>query len=103
MKLVRDRIPEICRENGQEPVTHIAGVREYRRRLRQKLTEEVREFLEADDRTAPEELADVLEVVYALARNLDVTAAQLEEIRRAKAMERGGFSRGIVWEGNLER
>jgi len=103
MKLVRDRIPEICRENGQEPVTHIADSAEYRRRLRQKLTEEVGEFLQADDRTAPEELADVLEVVYTLALGLGVSASELEELRRAKAMERGGFSRGIVWEGNRER
>ncbi|MFF3691071.1 nucleoside triphosphate pyrophosphohydrolase [Streptomyces sp. NPDC002187] len=64
-KLVRDRIPQIIREDGAEPVTYTAGREEYRGRLRDKLGEEVAEFLEADEDSAPEELADVLEVARA--------------------------------------
>ncbi|MEV7203549.1 nucleoside triphosphate pyrophosphohydrolase [Streptomyces griseoluteus] len=99
-KLVRDRIPQIIREDGAEPVTYIAGSEEYRNRLRDKLGEEVREFLEAEDAKAPEELADVLEVVHALAADLGVEAGQLEKIREAKASERGGFVDRIIWTGN---
>ncbi|MFF3358150.1 hypothetical protein ACFYWN_37320 [Streptomyces sp. NPDC002917] len=99
-KLVRDRIPQIIREDGAEPVTYIAGPEEYRNRLRDKLGEEVAEFLEADDSEAPEELADVLEVVQALAAVLGVDVGQLEKIREAKASERGGFADQIVWTGN---
>ncbi|WP_323372132.1 nucleoside triphosphate pyrophosphohydrolase [Streptomyces katsurahamanus] len=99
-KLVRDRVPQIIREDGAEPVTYIAGPEEYRNRLREKLGEEVAEFLEADDSTAPEELADVLEVVQALAAVLGIDAGQLEKIREAKASERGGFADRIVWTGN---
>ncbi|MGW7304008.1 nucleoside triphosphate pyrophosphohydrolase [Streptomyces sp. NPDC054835] len=43
-KLVRDRIPQIIRNDGAEPVTYIAGLEEYRARLREKLGEEVAEF-----------------------------------------------------------
>ncbi|MFD8263597.1 hypothetical protein ACFV19_32960 [Streptomyces griseoluteus] len=99
-KLVRDRIPQIIREDGAEPVTYIAGSEEYRNRLRDKLGEEVCEFLEAEDAKAPEELADVLEVVHALAADLGVEAGQLEKIREAKASERGGFADRIIWTGN---
>jgi len=99
-KLVRDRIPQIIRGDGAEPVTYTAGPEEYRGRLRDKLGEEVAEFLASDERSAPEELADVLEVVRALAADLGLDADQLEKIREAKASERGGFADRTVWTGN---
>ncbi|MEU6487302.1 nucleoside triphosphate pyrophosphohydrolase [Streptomyces sp. NPDC046887] len=99
-KLVRDRIPQIIRGHGAEPLTYTAAPEEYRNRLRDKLGEEVAEFLKADDAEAPEELADVLEVVRALAADLGIDTEQLEKIREAKASARGGFAERIVWTGN---
>jgi predicted house-cleaning noncanonical NTP pyrophosphatase (MazG superfamily) len=99
-KLVRDGIPEIIRRDGAEPVTYAAEPEEYRRRLREKLREEVAEFLDADEGTAVEELADVLEVVRALAVDLGAGIEGLEKARRAKAEARGGFAGRIVWTGN---
>lgn len=98
-KLVRDRIPEIIRAGGSEPVTYQAEPAEYRRRLREKLLEEVDEFLNADDTTAVEELADVLEVVYALASDLGTAKDHLETTRAAKATERGTFANRTIWTG----
>ena len=98
-KLVRDRIPEIIRATGAEPITYRAEPDEYRLRLREKLAEEVGEFLAADDENAIEELADVLEVVYALAADLGTDKAQLEQVREDKASQRGGFAERIVWTG----
>ncbi len=98
-KLVRDRIPEIIRAGGSEPVTYQADPVEFRRRLRDKLLEEVDEFLEADDATAVEELADILEVVYALAADLGTTKDALETTRSAKAGERGAFTDRTIWTG----
>lgn len=98
-KLVRDRIPEIIRANGEEPVTYQADAVEYRTRLRAKLLEEVDEFLTADGGAAVEELADILEVVYALAADLGTTEAALAAVRSAKALERGGFAQRVVWSG----
>ncbi|MBT7706701.1 nucleoside triphosphate pyrophosphohydrolase [archaeon] len=60
-KLVRDKIPEIIAGNGDTAATHIATDEEYRGKLREKLQEEVNEFLEELDNG---ELADILEVVY---------------------------------------
>lgn len=100
-KLVRDRIPDIIRADGAEPDVYVADPVEYRQRLRAKLAEEVAEFMEADDTDAPEELADILEVAFALAADLGVDADRLEKIRAAKAEQRGAFSERIVWTGNL--
>jgi len=98
-KLVRDRIPELIRATGEEPITYRAEPDEYRLRLREKLAEEVDEFLAADDENAIEELADVLEVVYALAADLGTDNAQLERVREDKASQRGAFVERIVWTG----
>ncbi|WP_234319432.1 nucleoside triphosphate pyrophosphohydrolase [Streptomyces sp. NRRL S-237] len=99
-KLVRDRIPQIIRADGAEPEVYVADPAEYRERLRAKLAEEVAEYMEADETDAPEELADVLEVAFALAADLGVDPTQLEKIRASKAEQRGGFSERIVWTGN---
>jgi predicted house-cleaning noncanonical NTP pyrophosphatase (MazG superfamily) len=97
-KLVRDKIPQIIRGKGLEPVIYAAGPDEYAARLRDKLTEEVAEFLASD--SDPEELADVLEVVYALAALAGTEPQQLEKLRAAKADERGAFADRIIWSGN---
>jgi predicted house-cleaning noncanonical NTP pyrophosphatase (MazG superfamily) len=98
-KLVRDRIPDLVRANGEVPVTYQADPAEYRRRLREKLLEEVDEFLNADPTGAVEELADVLEVVYALAADLGTDQPALDQVRHTKATERGAFVDRIVWQG----
>ncbi len=64
-KLVRDKIPQIIRSKGLEPLIYAADSDEYDTRLRDKLREEVEEFIASDSDL--EELADVLEVVYVLA------------------------------------
>jgi predicted house-cleaning noncanonical NTP pyrophosphatase (MazG superfamily) len=94
-KLVRDKIPEIIRKDGKTPVVHKADEAEYEAKLKKKLEEEVAEFL---DKASGEELADVMEVVYALAEMLGVSIERLEEIRKNKAEKRGGFNERIVLE-----
>jgi predicted house-cleaning noncanonical NTP pyrophosphatase (MazG superfamily) len=94
-KLVRDKIPQIIRSKGEEPVIYTAGIEEYSIRLRDKLREEVEEYLASDDDR--EELADILEVLYALAKQAGTDQQQLEKLRAAKAEERGGFADRIIW------
>jgi len=44
-KLVRDKIPDIIRSNVTEPVIRLASQKEYALKLREKLQEEVSEYL----------------------------------------------------------
>jgi predicted house-cleaning noncanonical NTP pyrophosphatase (MazG superfamily) len=92
-KLVRDKIPDIIKRKGGTPVTHIATPEEYDAKLRAKPEEEVKEFLESNN---PEELADILEVIYALGGRLGVDKTTIEVLRKRQADERGGFEQGIV-------
>lgn len=87
-KLVRDRIPQIIRETGEEPVIRILSKAEYIIHLERKLDEEVSEY--HHDHNA-EELADILEVLFALAATHGVSEEELLRIRRKKRDLRGGF------------
>ncbi|WP_028612297.1 nucleoside triphosphate pyrophosphohydrolase [Paenibacillus harenae] len=95
-KLIRDRIPEIISKQGLSMSTRILESDEYLSELRTKLQEETNEFLEAKPGSeAVEELADMLEVIYALAEASGVTVQELEQIRAKKADKRGGFKERI--------
>lgn len=87
-KLVRDRIPQIIRTAGRDPDVRVAGDGEYRTFLRTKLYEEVGEYAASGD---AEELADVLEIVYALATAAGLSPDDLERLRAAKAARSGRF------------
>ena len=88
-KLVRDKIPEIIRKSGKEPEIRILEYQEYTACLHQKLDEEVAEFHQ--DRNV-EELADILEVVLALAADLGISREMLEAAYNQKHQQRGGFA-----------
>ncbi len=92
-KLVRDKVPDIIKEKGQKARIHTASEDEYYLELLKKLNEEVTEFEKSDD---AEELADILEVVYALALAKGVQPEELQNVREKKAEEKGRFHRRIV-------
>lgn len=87
-KLVRDRIPEIIENEGGKAITRILNEVEYAHCLETKLDEEVAEYHGSKE---IEELADVLEVVYALAELRGHSVAELEEAYQKKHEVRGGF------------
>ena len=88
-KLVRDKIPQIIREQGEVPNYRILDQEEYINCLEQKLDEEFGEYHR--DRNA-EELADILEVLFALADSLGCSREELMEIYQRKHDARGGFT-----------
>lgn len=98
-KLVRDKVPEVIKSRGGEPLTRAASDGEYGNLLGEKLKEEVQEFMRSGDAA---ELADVLEVVFALAELEGISRDRLEEMRKRKAEERGSFSGRVVLEGVKE-
>lgn len=94
-KLVRDKIPEICEDNGQKALYSVLNTEEYKAFLRKKLLEEVQEYLESE---ASEELADILEVVDALAMVKGKSFMDIIKIKEEKAAARGSFSKRIFLE-----
>ena len=91
-KLVRDNIPDICKENGQIPETRILNDTEYALELRRKLQEEVQEYLSSDE---IEELADVVEVVEALAEHQGCSFDELMKVKQKKRSKNGAFRQRI--------
>lgn len=97
-KLIRDKIPEIISASGKKANCRILSKDDYIKELDQKLDEECAEY--QTDKNI-EELADILEVIYAIAEARGYSATELERIRLEKSKKRGGFSQRIFLE-NVE-
>jgi len=92
-KLVRDRIPEIMEQSGRKANVVHATHEEYGALLKEKLVEEVKEFLESE---TAEELGDILEVIDALCVWKKISPEDLKEIKELKFQVRGGFAKRYV-------
>lgn len=92
-KLVRDKVPQIIKNNGKTPTTRILPKGEYIKEICNKTEEELNEYLEATTKEHKlEELSDLLELINALAEHEGTTLKEINNIRKKKAEERGSFS-----------
>ena len=98
-KLVRDRIPEIIKADGKKPIIEILSSEDYLKELDRKLSEEVAEY-QADK--SIEEMADVLEVLFAICEARGYSVEELLQMREDKREKRGGFKNRVYWVGNEE-
>lgn len=94
-KLVRDKIPEIIEAEGKTAKTKVLNNKDYVEELIKKLGEEYEEF--KIDRTV-EELADIQEVLLAIAEALDIEPGDLASTMANKAVEHGAFKKRIYLE-----
>ena len=92
-KLVRDLIPDIIIESGKSCRTRVLSDEEYLEMLDRKLDEELTEY-HSDQNL--EELADLLELIYAAATARGYTPEALEAKRAEKAAKRGAFEKKIL-------
>lgn len=92
-KLVRDKIPEYIKGKGEKPIFHIADEAEYWQKLKEKLSEEVDEFMKDN---SIEEMADILEVIDAICKYKNFDKAELEKAKNEKADKRGKFENKII-------
>ena len=92
-KLVRDKIPEIIKASGKRCVYSVLSDEEYLAMLDEKLNEELAEYQESK---SMEELADLLEVIRAVAIARRSSIDEVEGIRQDKAAKRGGFEKKIL-------
>jgi predicted house-cleaning noncanonical NTP pyrophosphatase (MazG superfamily) len=91
-KLVRDKIPEIIKADGNEYEIRTLNNEEYLSELNKKLGEELKEYYESGE---VEELADIAEIIYAIAKHKGVDQQEFDSIRKKKAEKRGGFEEKI--------
>lgn len=92
-KLVRDRITEIIRAGGGTCTVETLTEDAYLAMLDEKLTEELGEYQESK---SLEELADLLEVMHAVAKARGSSMAEVEAIRQSKREARGGFDARLL-------
>jgi predicted house-cleaning noncanonical NTP pyrophosphatase (MazG superfamily) len=97
-KLVRDNIPEIIKYNGENPIVSILDDIRYKEELEKKLYEEYKEVIESSYSSRIEELADMLEVIKALAKLEDKTLDDVIEVADEKSKKRGAFNKKIFLE-----
>lgn len=97
-KLVRDLIPDVVPADKQHLYKFsIVNEEQYAVLLKNKLLEEVNEYLEAENK---EELADILEVMDALMKLMNFDKEEVFAIQKQKREERGGFEKRILMERN---
>lgn len=98
-KLIRDKIPEIIEQSGKQCIIKEMDTETYIDYLDQKLNEELAEY---QANKSLEELADLLEVMYAVAEARGYSVEELERLRKEKAEKRGGFKKRLLLKGVIE-
>ena len=97
-KLVRDNIPEIIKNNGETPITSILDDKRYKEELENKLYEEYKEVIESNGKDRIEELADMIEIIKALAKLENSSLEEVIEVSKEKVKKRGAFDKKIYLE-----
>ncbi len=101
-KLVRDKIPNIISSKGETPVFKVLDEVDYKSQLEKKLYEEYKEVIESSGTDRTEELADMLEVIKALANLEDKSLEDIIKIADEKSEKRGAFEKKIFLEKVIE-
>lgn len=102
-KLVRDKIPEIIRCSGRIPVTRIVKGQELFEQLQEKLLEEHVELLDllkkqnagGNTDEVLDEIVDLIEVLFALAKQLGLNETKVLEWQKNKRENKGGYDCGL--------
>ena len=102
-KLVRDNIPDIIIAKGETPVTRILEDEEYKKSLEVKLFEEYEEVISSEGEDRCEELADLMEVIRALAKLENKTLEDIIALADEKREKRGGFDGKVYLEKVIEK
>lgn len=91
-KLIRDKNVEIMENLGHKVEYEILDDERYNVELDEKLKEEVNEYL-AD--YSVEEMADVMEVIYAMLDYRGITMEEVEKARIEKRNRKGAFKNKV--------
>jgi predicted house-cleaning noncanonical NTP pyrophosphatase (MazG superfamily) len=94
-KLVRDRIPEIIHQSGNQCEVVTMSEAEFTQSLREKLLEEAGEVAAASPENLVSELADLQEVIDSLLAVYAIDREAVLSEQKRKRVERGGFDQRL--------
>lgn len=95
-KLVRDRIPEIIKKDGETPFVRKLSVKEFKTEVLKKVLEEAKEFSEARNREELlKECADLQEILMVAMDAYKIDCRELNKVRNKRKKDRGGFAKRI--------
>lgn len=99
-KLVRDKIVDSMKKNGQKPVgVRVLKEQEFIEELIKKLSEEVEELKDFKNSEAlKEELVDIIEVTRYLQKALKLTDNEINKLIKIKRKKGGAFDRKLYLE-----
>lgn len=95
-KLVRDFIPEIIRQAGNQCEVAVMSEAEFRQALREKLLEESQEVTSVNNNEELlRELADLQEVLDTISQAYGISREDILREQKRKRDERGGFDKRL--------
>ncbi len=98
-KLIRDRVPEIIKKDDAMPKVSRLNHAKFVKELKKKIIEESNELQMAKSRKSLlNELSDILEILMSIAKVEKLDWKSVENKRKRKKLERGGFDKKLFLE-----
>ncbi|MEA1937473.1 MAG: nucleoside triphosphate pyrophosphohydrolase [Patescibacteria group bacterium] len=99
-KLVRNKIPQIIKENRQAPIIRKLDKKEFTEELFKKLKEETKEVIGAknDKKELMKEISDVYEVIDTIVDLYKLDKDLILRLQKDKKEKRGSFEKRIFLE-----
>ena len=99
-KLIRDKIPEIIKQDNAVAKIRILNDQEYFDELFKKLIEEIKEAEESKDnkKDLTKEIGDAYEVIDALIEHFGLSKDEILDLQKERREKRGGFNQRLFLE-----
>jgi predicted house-cleaning noncanonical NTP pyrophosphatase (MazG superfamily) len=95
-KLIRDKILEIIKKNGETPFWKILNKKEFLKELKKKILEEAEEVIKAKTKKEMiNEIIDIQELLDTLILELKFKKSEIKKEQRMKREKRGGFKKRL--------
>ena len=95
-KLIRDKIPEIIKKDGWNPIIKTLSKKQYLTALKKKILEEAEELIIAKKRKdVIDEIVDIQELLDHLVSEIKLTKLEIENQQKKKNEKRGRFKKRL--------
>jgi len=95
-KLIRDRILEIIKKDGEKSFSRVLNKKEYLKEIKKKIAEEAKELVRAKSKKEViNEIVDIQELIDVIISELGLTKSQIKKQQKIKNKKRGGFKKRL--------